>query len=150
MLTSRRIWLAQSRVVRPQPGAKLVSEPECGGKKLRQIAIGHRVIAFIGGQIAAAPEGVEFCQNIHIDPESQRQALQCERVMPGLVSAGAVAAGSQRHGSDAQQRVISRGEAALGTKLFEPRVRQAAVRAAQQALHLVALCFVPMQLSDLH
>ncbi len=110
----------------------------------------HRsAVAFVRSKIAPASEGIELSEQIRIDPQSERQALQCNRVVSRLVGAGAVAPGAQRHRCNAQQRLVGGGKTSFRAECCDLRVLQAPFDAAQQPLDFVALCGVPMQLSDL-
>jgi hypothetical protein len=136
-------------MVSGKPSVKPSAECLRGRQKLIQVALGDRVVTLVGRQVAPAAESVDLGRQVLIYAESKRQALQRDRVVTWLIGASAVAAGAQRNGRDAQQRVVTCGETPFDAKLFEPGVRPAALDAASQALDFVALRRVAMQFSDL-
>ena len=133
-----------------QPSYELRLELGDSGGQRGEIAFGYRVVAFVSSQIAFAPIGVKLDRDVGVDAERERQRLERDSVVTGLVLAGAIACCAQRDSCDPQQRVVCRGEAAFVTESHDLRVGQTAIEPAQQALNFVGHRLVAMQFSDLH
>lgn len=132
-----------------QPSYELRLELGDSGEQCGEIAFGYRVVTFVSSQIAFAPIGVKLDRDIGVDAERERQRLERNGVVAGLVLTGAIARCAQRDSCDPQQRVVCRGEAAFVTESHDLRVGQTAIEPAQQALDFVGHRLVAMQFSDL-
>lgn len=136
-------------MVRCQPHIQPALEIVHNRQQFREVVVRYGVVSLVGGEIPFATERVDLHEQIRFDSQRQRQRLQRNRVVAGLIRGGSVTGGSQGNGRDTKQRIVGSSQSTFATQPCDARVPQASIEPAQEPLNLVSLGLVAMQLPDL-
>lgn len=141
--------LVKVGVVRCQTHVQPALEIVHNRQQFCEVVVRYGIVSLVGGEIPFATERIDLHEQIRFDSQRQRQRLQRDRVVAGLIRGGSVTGGSQGNGGDTKQRIVGSSQSTFATQPCDACVPQASIEPAQEPLNLVSPGLVAMQLPDL-